>query len=209
MIKYNDFDLSLDIDPERGWADSGDLETDLPILLESIGEAANDKKTLISLIIDELQYLSEIELSALMMAINRISQKQYPLLMVGAGLPQVIGLAERSKSYGERLFDFPHIGPLEKKSAFSALQKPVRMLNIKFDKQALEEIFHQTQGYPYFLQEWGYQSWNLATQKTIRLEVVKQATKKAIKRLDEGFFRVRLDRLTPKEKEYLQTVASF
>ena len=208
-LKYGDFELSLDIDPEQGSADSGDLEVDLPILLQSIGEAAKGQKTAVSIIIDELQFLSEIELNALIMAIHRASQKQLPILMIGAGLPQLIGLVGRSKSYAERLFDFPHIGPLNKEDAFLALQEPVRVFNVGFDEHALEEIFTQTRGYPYFLQEWGYQSWNLSTLSTIDLTTVQQATEESIKRLDEGFFRVRFDRLTPKEKEYLQALASL
>ena len=208
-VRYGDFEFSLDIDPEKGVADSGDLEVDLPLLLEAIGEAAQDRKTAVSLVIDELQYLSEIELSALIMAIHRMSQKQLPVLMIGAGLPQLTGLVGRSKSYAERLFDFPQIGPLEKEDAFLALQEPVRALDAKFDEDATEEIFSQTRGYPYFLQEWGYQSWNLATSRTITLDIVQEATQESLKRLDEGFFRVRFDRLTPKEKEYLQTLASF
>ena len=208
-VRYEDFEFSLDIDPEKGVADSGDLEIDLPLLLEAIGEAAQDRKTAVSLVIDELQYLSEIELSALIMAIHRMSQKQLPVLMIGAGLPQLTGLVGRSKSYAERLFDFPQIGPLEKEDAFLALQEPVRALDAKFDEDATEEIFSQTRGYPYFLQEWGYQSWNLATSRTITLDIVQEATKESLKRLDEGFFRVRFDRLTPKEKKYLQTLASF
>ena len=208
-VRYEDFEFSLDIDPEKGVADSGDLEIDLPLLLEAIGEAAQDRKTAVSLVIDELQYLSEIELSALIMAIHRMAQKQLPVLMIGAGLPQLTGLVGRSKSYAERLFDFPQIGPLEKEDAFLALQEPVRALDAKFDEDATEEIFSQTRGYPYFLQEWGYQSWNLATSRTITLDIVQEATKESLKRLDEGFFRVRFDRLTPKEKKYLQTLASF
>ncbi len=208
-LKYGDIELSLDIDPERGIADSGDLEIDIPILLEHIAEAVQNREMAVSIIVDELQYLSQIELSALIMAIHRIVQKQLPLVFIGAGLPQLIGLAGRSKSYAERLFDFPHIGPLREKDAFIALQKPVRTFGVEFDDRALQEIMNQTQGYPYFLQEWGYQSWNLAKDKNISLEVVKQATKHSLKRLDEGFFRVRFDRLTPKEKVYLSTLASF
>ena len=208
-LKYADFELSLDIDPEKGTADSGDMEIDLPLLLESVGEAASDKKTSVSLIVDELQYLSEIELSALIMAIHRISQKQLPILMIGAGLPQLMGLVGRAKSYAERLFDFPRIGPLQREDAFLALQKPVQALNARFEGRALQEIFHQTKGYPYFLQEWGYQSWNLAVGKTIKFEIVRRATEQSLKRLDEGFFQVRFDRLTPKEKGYLQALASF
>ena len=208
-LKYGDFELSLDIDSEKGAADSGDLEIDLPILMESVGEAAKDKKMVLTLIVDEIQYLSETELSALIMAIHRMSQRQLPIFMVGAGLPQLVGLAGRSKSYAERLFDFPHIGPLDKEDAFQALREPARVLNAGFADEALEEIFNQTQGYPYFLQEWGYQSWNLSQQKNIDLDTVKRATEESLKRLDEGFFRVRFDRLRSKEKKYLQALASF
>ena len=208
-LKYQDIELGLDISAERGSADSGDLEVDLPVLLEFVAEAAFDKKTAISIVIDELQYLSETELSALIMGVHRIAQRQLPLLMVGAGLPQLRGLMGRSKSYAERLFDFPEIGPLKEVDAFCALQGPVRIFKAKFESKALHEIMRQTRGYPYFLQEWGYHAWNLSESKNISLQTVKKATKESLKRLDEGFFRVRFDRLTPKEKEYLQTLASF
>lgn len=208
-LKYQDLELSLDVEPEIGSADSGDLEIDIPILLEAVAEVAKDKKIAISIIIDELQYLSKIELSALIMAIHRIAQKQLPLFMIGAGLPQLRSIMGRSKSYAERLFDFPHIGPLKKEDAFSALQKPVQDLGVQFEDSALKEIFKQTEGYPYFLQEWGYQSWNLSDSNTIHFKVAQQATLESLKRLDEGFFRVRFDRLTSKEKQYLQTFASF
>ena len=112
-VKYQDIEISMDIEPEKGFADSGDIENDIPVLLEAIAQAALDKKTAIALIIDELQYLKEKDLSALIMAIHRISQKQLPMILIGAGLPQLVGLCGRSKSYAERLFDFPQIGPLE------------------------------------------------------------------------------------------------
>ena len=208
-VKYGSIELSLDIDPELGMADSGDIEIDIPILLETIAAAADDKKTAVSIFIDELQYLSEKELSALIMGIHRISQRQLPLIMIGAGLPQLVGLTGRSKSYAERLFDFPNIGPLEEPDVIKALQEPVYSLGVNFDDDAIQEVIRQTKGYPYFLQEWGYQSWNLAAGNTISLEVVKKATNASLTRLDEGFFRVRFDRLTPKEKEYLQALASF
>lgn len=174
-----------------------------------IAEAALDKKTAVAIIIDELQYLSEIELSALIMATHRISQKQLPLVLIGAGLPQLVGLTGRSKSYAERLFDFPKIGPLEKKNAFIALQEPVKAFGARFSEEALNEIVFKTKGYPYFLQEWGYQSWNLAKSHNIHLDIIKEATKKSLERLDEGFFRVRFDRLTPSEKKYLRALANL
>ena len=208
-VKYQGVELELDIDPERGFADSGDIEADIPVLLESIGEAISDKQKAVAIIIDELQYLSEIELSALIMAIHKTSQKALPVVLIGAGLPQLIGLAGRSKSYAERLFDFPKIGPLEKDDAFHALQEPVKALGAQFDPAALEEIVSKTKGYSYFLQEWGYQSWNLSQSSQITIEVVKKATEQSLARLDEGFFRVRFDRLTPSEKKYLRALAEF
>ena len=208
-IKYQGVELELDIDPELGFADSGDIEADIPVLLESIGEAISDRKRAVVIIIDELQYLSEIELSALIMAIHRISQRTLPVVLIGAGLPQLIGLTGRSKSYAERLFDFPKIGPLKREDAFHALQEPVKALGVSFEHAALEEIISKTEGYSYFLQEWGYQSWNLSHSHQITLEVVKKATEQSLQRLDEGFFRVRFDRLTPSEKRYLRALAEL
>jgi hypothetical protein len=143
------------------------------------------------------------------MSIHQLSQKQLPLVLVGAGLPQLVGLAGRSKSYAERLFDFPIIGPLNEKDATKALQGPAREQGTRFAEEALKEVLSKTQGYPYFLQEWGYQAWNLAGQPTINLDDIKKATKVSLQRLDESFFRVRFDRLTPSEKRYLRALASF
>ncbi len=208
-IKFGEVEISLDIDPEVGAADSGDLESDLPVLLEAIAEAAQDRKTAIAIIIDEIQYLSEKEFSALIMAVHRISQKQLPLILVGAGLPQLVGLAGRSKSYAERLFDYPKVGPLNYEDAIIAIQEPVKEQGVSFTREALDEIISKTEGYPYFLQEWGYQAWNLATSKKINLDIVKKATEVSLQRLDESFFRVRFDRLTPSEKRYLLALAEF
>jgi hypothetical protein len=176
-------------------------------LLEAIAEAAVERKTTVAIIIDELQYLSEHEMSALIMAIHRIAQKRLPLALVGAGLPQLVGLTGKSKSYAERLFDFPNIGPLRKADAIAALRGPANEQGVDITDEALAEIMHQTQGYPYFLQEWGYQAWNLSKQSPIDLLAIQQATKESISRLDESFFRVRFDRLTPREKEYLYALA--
>ncbi len=208
-VKVHDIELSLDVDPETGSADSGDLEADLPVLLEAVAEAASDRKIAVAIILDELQYLSENELSALIMAIHKIAQKQLPLILIGAGLPQLVALSGRSKSYAERLFDFPQIGPLEKKDAIDALQEPMKEQKTKFSEDAIEEVLKKTKGYPYFLQEWGYQSWNLASSSPIDLKTVKKATDVSIQRLDESFFRVRFDRLTKREKEYLRALADF
>jgi len=208
-LKAAELEFSIDVDPERGEADSGDLEIDLTDLFISIGEAAKERKTAVAIIIDELQYLDETELSALIMAMHRISQKSLPLLLIGAGLPQLIGKAGNSKSYAERLFNYPTIGSLEKEDAFSALQTPVKEYGVTFSNEALKEIYLMTKGYPYYLQEWGYHAWNCASGKEITLKDIQEATKLSIARLDESFFRVRFDRLTPNEKQYVRALAEF
>ncbi len=205
----NDVEFGLDIDPERGTADSGDLEADLSELLVSIGEAAQDRGTAVAIIIDEMQYLNEDEMSALIMAVHRISQRQLPIVLIGAGLPQLVGLAGRSKSYAERLFRYPVVGPLPETEAIKALQSPVVSQGVSFTEDALRELIRITHGYPYFLQEWGYNTWNIAPATPIRAEDVLDATNIAIRKLDESFFRVRFDRLTPREKDYMRALSDL
>ncbi len=165
-VTVQDITVGLDIEPEVGSADSGDLEIDLPNLFVAIGEAAEDRKTVVVLLIDEVQYFDQKELGALIMAMHKLQQRQLPLVLVGAGLPILPGLAGESKSYAERLFDFPNIGALSQKDAARALQEPALAANVRFEAEALSEVFHLTRGYPYFLQEWGYQAWNRATESS-------------------------------------------
>ncbi|HEY4144634.1 ATP-binding protein [Pinirhizobacter sp.] len=206
-VKISDIELGIDVDPEAGTADSGDIESDLSDLFLAIGEAARERNTAVALVLDELQYLKEVELSALIMAMHRIAQKQLPLVLIGAGLPQLVGHAGKSKSYAERLFDFPELGPLDDAQLADALQAPARQENVAFTDEAIGEIARVTKGYPYFLQEWAYQTWNLATESPIGVDVVKVATQQSLARLDASFFRVRLDRTTPREKEYMIALA--
>lgn len=208
-LKYQDIEIGIDIDPEPGVADSGDLEADLSSLFIAIGEAASDRGAAVALIIDELQYLNERELGSLIMAMHQIAQRQLPVVLIGAGLPQLVALSGRAKSYAERLFQFPELGPLQAEDAAAALQEPVLEQHVRFSEEALQEIITQTQGYPYFLQEWGYQAWNLADRSLIEADTVRQATLESIVRLDANFFRVRFDRLTPREKDYLRAMADL
>lgn len=208
-ITVADVEIGLDIDSEKGTADSGDLEADLPELLSSVAEAAQERGIPVAVFIDEVQYLGEKELGALIMAMHRMQQKQLPLVLVGAGLPSLPALAGQSKSYAERLFNFPNLGPLARADADKAVRQPVIDAGAAIDEPALSEIYRLTHGYPFFIQEWGYQSWNAALDARVTLEVVRRATEASIARLDEGFFRVRYDRLTPREKEYLRAMASL
>jgi hypothetical protein len=208
-ITVNDVTFGLDIEPEAGAADSGDIETDLPNLFVAVAEAAEERKCAIALLIDEIQYFNHKELGALIMAMHKVQQRQLPMVLLGAGLPILPGLAGESKSYAERLFNFPDIGALCEEYTAKALQIPAEVAGVTFDINALQEIFRLTKGYPYFLQEWGYQAWNFATVSPITLEVIKNVTSKVIPRLDSNFFRVRFDRLTPSEKGFLRAMAEL
>ena len=208
-LRYGDAELQLDVDPEPGAADSGDLEADLPELIAALGRAAASRDVAIALIIDEIQYLTEKDMSALIMSMHRIMQDALPVVLIAAGLPQVVALTGRSKSYAERLFDFPQVGALSDADARLALKQPAQEEGVAFTEKALDAIIETTRGYPYFLQEWGYQSWNVASGPTIRESDVETATGRALAILDAGFFRMRYDRLTPREKAYCRAMADL
>lgn len=208
-LSYRDIQFGVDIEAEPGTADYGDIELDMPELFIALGEAAKEQNTPIGLLIDEVQYLSKQELSALIMSAHKIQQKQLPIVIVGAGLPTLPGLAGEAKSYAERLFNYPELGPLDYAAAKQALKKPTQESGADIDEKALKAIFKQTQGYPYFLQEWGYQAWNEAPSSPINEDDVTKASLNVTSRLDTNFFRVRFDRLTPKEKEFLKAMATL
>lgn len=194
---------------EISTADSGNLEIDLPELLIAVGQAAKAAEVCVALLVDEVQYLSEEDLRALIVALHRIAQKGLPLVMFGAGLPQVTALAGDAKSYAERLFDYPAIGPLTSEAAKRAVKEPVLDEGADIEDKALERIFTVTQGYPYFLQEWGKHSWNQAQTSPITEADVDAASVSATDALDKSFFRVRFDRLTPREQDYLRAMAEL
>jgi hypothetical protein len=208
-VKYKDLEVGLDFEPEAGLADNGDLEGDLAALLEQVGAAAKSAGTAVVLFIDELQYIQEDQFAALISALHRCAQGKLPVTVVGAGLPQLLALAGNAKSYAERLFEFPQIGPLDPQEAELAIVKPARQIGADYVIEAAGEIVVHTRGYPYFLQEWGKHSWDIAQTSPITLEDVRAASTEAIAALDESFFRVRFDRLTPKEKLYLRAMAEL
>ena len=205
----SDVDIGLSIDGEAGLADSGDIESDLPDLIVTVGEAALAAKRPVALFMDELQYVKEIEFSALIMAIHKITQKRLPLILIGAGLPQILGLAGNSKSYAERLFRFPEIGALSRDDAISAIATPATSEGVEFEPAAIESILSLTERYPYFLQQWAYEAWNISPTPIITARIIDQATELAIKELDQSFFKVRFDRCAPSEKKYMRALAEF
>jgi hypothetical protein len=208
-LKYADIEVGLDFEPEPGLADNGDLEHDLQALLELTGHAVKSASTALIMFIDELQYVPEKELEALIMALHRAAQRQLPIMLVGAGLPQLRGRMGRAKSYAERLFDFPEIGPLDPVAAKLAITQPAEDQGVIVEEPALNRIVDETEGYPYFIQEWGKHAWDAAEASPITLSNVELVSREAIAALDESFFRVRFDRLTPSEKRYLRAMAEL
>ena len=208
-VKYQDIEVGLDFDAEPGLADNGDLESDLQELFQAGGAAAKEAKTCVALFVDELQYVKEDELAALITALHRTSQQQLPVVMLGAGLPQVRGRMGKAKSYAERLFEFPEIGPLTPEDARLAIAKPANDQGVEIEADALDAIISQTQCYPYFLQEWGKHVWDVADVTPITTSNVEVASEHAISALDESFFLVRLDRLTPSERRYVRAMAQL
>lgn len=208
-LKYEDVEFSFDLESLPGYADSGDLGLDLAELLLTIGAAAKEKKTALVLAIDEIQYLPEEQFAALIMALHKCNQRQMPVILLGAGLPQLVAQAGEAKSYAERLFEYPEIGPLDSQAARKAVVGPAQALQVEYEEQAIAHILEQTKGYPYFLQEWGKHCWQAADSSPIKLVDAKFATQTAVTELDASFFRVRFDRLTPAEKKYLRALAEL
>jgi AAA ATPase domain len=208
-VKFQDIEVGLDFDPEPGLADNGDLDHDLQALLEAAGAAAQAGNTALAIFIDEIQYVEEEELASLITALHRAAQRQLPIVLVGAGLPQLRGRMGRAKSYAEPLFDFPEVGPLSTVAAERALAKPIHDEHAEITPDAVASIIATTQGYAYFLQEWGKHSWDAADTSPITADDVAAASLTAIAALDAGFFGVRFDRLTPAEKRYLRAMAEL
>ena len=201
------FSFSVDVDSEQGVADSGTLSRDLPEVFIAAGEAAKARNRSIVILIDEIQSLSTKEFEALIMGVHRVNQKGLPFLVVGAGLPLLIKLAGDAKTYAERLFEYPEIGPLMPVDARRALVKPAAQADVKFQEEAITAIVFETQGYPYFLQEWGYQAWNTASTSPITTKDIEKSSAVAIDRLDRNFFRSRYERLSDSQKIYLHAMA--
>jgi hypothetical protein len=208
-VKYADIEVGLDLEPEYGLADSGDLDTDLADLIAVVAQAAVERDTAVVIFIDELQYVPEEQLAALIMALHTANQAQLPITMVAAGLPQLLASMGRAKSYAERLFEFVHIDKLDEQSATAALCLPARREGVEFADEAIRFILDQSRGYPYFLQEWGKHSWNVANRSPIDGADAQLATDETLADLDASFFRVRFDRLTPSEKVYMRAMAEL
>lgn len=207
-LSYGELEASIDLG-EIGVADNGDLESDLIDLIDLAGAAAAERDTALVLFIDELQYVPERELAALITALHRARQNERPITLVAAGLPQLAGQMGKAKSYAERLFLFTTVGPLDEDAASAAIVHPIEAEDCAIESAAVAQIIAVTRGYPYFLQEWGKQSWDAAHACPITAGDVELAHPTALAALDDSFFRVRFDRLTPSERRYLRAMAAL
>ncbi len=201
--------LVIDFEAQPGRADSGDLDGDLSGLFVELGETARDAEAGVLLTIDEIQYLGRPELSALIVGLHRVSQLGLPVLVAGAGLPSLPGLAGEARSYAERLFSFIDIGSLGPDDARRAVVAPVEDEGARWAGDAVDRVVALTEGYPYFLQEFGKQAWNTATGTRIELADVEAAVVFALDDLDRGFFRARIDKTTDTERDYLRAMAGL
>lgn len=206
-VQYGDFGIELD--PQLGLSDSGDMEADLTDLFCAVAEAAADNGKGIVLLVDEVQYLSEKELGALVMAMHRLQQLALPMSMIGAGLPTLPGLTGNAKSYAERLFVFPEIGALSRENSIRAIRVPLAGANVRIEDDAAEFVFQRSGGYPYFIQEWGFQLWNFVQEEPIALADAKCVDVAVADKLDRSFFRVRMERLTQAERSMLFALAEM
>lgn len=201
--------LTIELEPLAGLADSGDLERDIGDIFREVGETAREAQTGVLFTIDELQYLSRDELSALIVGLHRVSQLGLPFLVAGAGLPSLPGLVGEARSYAERLFGFVEIGSLNTDDALVAVVEPVQEEGAHWQSQALDLLLEHSDGYPYFLQEFGKQAWNLADGPAITVDDVDRSTVLALDELDTGFFRARVDKTSDAERNYLHTMAQL
>ena len=208
-VSYADIELRLDVEPEKGLADSGDLESVLTDLLTASGEAAAKAEKSLVILIDELQYVSVEQLGPFIAALHRCAQQQLPVVLVGAGLPQLRANVGKAKTYSERLFEFFELGPLPATDAREAIQKPLEDHHVQIEPDALSLIVEETVGYPYFLQEWGKNAWDAAPSSPISSTDVQRARQIVIATLDASFFAVRFDRLTTSEQRYLRAMAEL
>ncbi|MGB6520958.1 MAG: ATP-binding protein [Candidatus Cybelea sp.] len=208
-LGFDGLSASIGVEPERGLGDSGDLQLDLTALLVSIGEAARAQEAAVLIAVDEAQYLSEAELSSVIMAMHRVNQLSLPVLFVATGLPQILQRLGEAKSYAERLFNFCPIGALSKSEAREAIVAPAKMERVAYTPSAVARIIAVSGGYPFFVQLFAYDVWNAASASPIDVDVVNAIEPVTLSKLDNGFFSVRYRRCSPRERFYLRAMAEL
>jgi hypothetical protein len=197
------------ISAEPGVADSGDLDADLTAAIISLGEAAQEHGKGVVFLFDEVQFMSKQDLTALVLAFHKSIQRNLPITLVAAGLPQLPTLVGQARSYAERLFSFPVIGSLRHDAALAAVSGPAESVGVAYEAKAVEAVVEYTEGYPYFIQEMGSVVWDVADVSPITVADVKNAVGPLESRLDNNFFKARVARTTALELQYLRAMAEL
>jgi hypothetical protein len=208
-LTLGDITFRFDVDALQGVADSGDLAEDMRDLLVEVGMAAKAHGTGFALILDEMQNLSKADLEALIVGLHRVKQKALPVALVGGGLPLLPDLTGEAKSYAERGFEFRRIGALDRVAAAAALEEPARGQAVRWHPRAVERVIDLTEGYPYFLQEYGREIWKLHRGQAIDPRQVKAAEPIVLEYLDDNFFSQRIGKLPDAERRYMAAIASL
>ncbi len=201
--------VEFSFDPSAVGGSTGNLERDLTHLFVELGETAREHETGVVFLIDEMQFLKREEMEAVAAAMHRMSQKQLPIALAGAGLPQLPGLMVDAKSYAERLFSYPEIGPLSPDAARQALFEPAQAERVGFEDDALQRIVELSGCYAAFVQAYGKETWNMAPGSPITLADVQAAEPVVEAKLDEEFFHVRFEKATPAERRYMAAMADL
>ena len=205
----SDGSVEFSFDPDAVSGSTGDLEWDLTSLFEDLGQTAREHETGVVFLIDEMQFLAREELEAVAAAMHRMSQRTLPVALVGAGLPQLPGLMVDAKSYAERLFAYPRLGPLSEDAARQALVAPAQARDVAWEDDALARIIGESGCYPAFIQAYGKEAWNQAPRSPIRAGDVQGAEPLVLAELDDEFFHVRFEKATEREREYMAAMADL
>jgi hypothetical protein len=200
-------DVGVSVELHRGLGESGNMELDLSQVLLSAARAAKAASTAIGLYIDELQNLDEEAMRGIIVALHRSAQELLPLYMIGSGLPTIRTLVGKSKTYAERMFVYETIGALDEDASWAALVKPFEDNGVSVEDAAFSEMFKASAGYPFFLQEFGYQVWQHAKRSPIAVDDVVAILPQVMESLDRSFFEVRFDRVSAVEKRFLMAMA--
>ncbi len=205
MFTYSIEDNSVGIGlSKEATFSTGVYSDDLTELLVSLGKAAVKSGDTICIFIDEVQYLKENEISGLIMAIHRCNQLRLPIMVYCAGLPKILKTVGEACSYSERLFKFQFVDALSNEEAAEAIRQPAGDFDVSYTDDAVKYIIGVTEGYPYFIQEYCNSIWNSLTKaKAIQLDDVQQCEATFLESLDKGFFSVRYDRCTPRERDFM------
>jgi hypothetical protein len=199
--------IEFAVDLRKG--DEGDITRDLSELFLQLGAAAGDKGSGVVFLLDEVQFVREVEYRAVISALHRVTQRSMPITLAAAGLPQIPRLTGEARSYAERLFTFPVIANLPSSDATMALVEPARQQGVEYSEEAIKLALSWTEGYPFYIQQLGKHAWNLAAGSPIATAVIDTAIPAAQAALDTGVYEIRAQRATDQERRYMRAMAEL